>query len=62
MILHQNQCEANASYRFGLKINVQNYEKSAFESNIKTDPLLREIIKDHVIFGNVEFFVDSVVK
>ena len=47
---------------FGMEINIQNYEKCAFESNIKTDPLLREIMKDHVIFGNVEYFVDSVVK
>ena len=47
---------------FGLKIHVQNYETNAFESNLKTDPLLREMMKDHVIFGDVEFFVDSVVK
>ncbi len=47
---------------FGMEVNVQNYEKRAFESNIKTDPLLREIIKDHIIYGDVEFFVDSVVK
>ena len=50
------------SKNFGIEINIKCYPIRDFEENTKKDILLKEIIKDHVVFLGAEEFVNAVFK
>ncbi len=50
------------SNNYGIEISVKCYPKKTFEKNINKDILLKEIIKNHVIFINTEEFIQKVIK
>lgn len=52
----------NISKIFGIEINIKCYPLKIFEKNFMTDFLLKEILKDHVVFLNSEQFVRSIFK
>ncbi len=45
------------SKNFGMEISIKCYPIKTFEKNIKKDILLTEILKNHIIFKNVELFI-----
>ncbi|MBU2637874.1 MAG: nucleotidyltransferase domain-containing protein [Nanoarchaeota archaeon] len=47
---------------YGIDINVKQYPIGIFKKSIKSDILLQEVLKSHVIFLNSEQFVTSVLK
>lgn len=53
---------ASVSKKFGLEISVKCYPLKIFEKNVKTDFLIKEVIKNHVIFLNTEQFINSIFK
>ncbi len=47
---------------YGIDINVKQYPVDIFEKSLKSDILVKEVIKSHVIFLNTEQFVSIVFK
>lgn len=45
------------SDRYGLDVSVKNYSLAIFKRDIQKDLLIKEVIKNHVIFQGVEQFV-----
>lgn len=45
------------SKNFGLEINIKCYPLKNFKNNLRTDILLKEVLKNHVVFLNVEQFI-----
>ena len=50
------------SRNLGIEISVKCYPLKIFEKNIKQDILLKEILKNHIVFLNPEQFVKIVLK
>ena len=50
------------SKNWGVDISVKCYPMKTFEKNINKDILLKEILKNHLIFVNVEQFIKKVLK
>ena len=50
------------SKMYGIEISVKCYPKDIFEKNINKDILLKEILKNHVIFSNTEEFIQAVTE
>lgn len=50
------------SRNLGIDISVKCYPIKTFEKNINTDILLKEILKNHIVFVNVEQFIQKVLK
>ncbi|MBU0667135.1 MAG: nucleotidyltransferase domain-containing protein [Nanoarchaeota archaeon] len=50
------------SKNLGIDINVKSYPIKTFEKNINKDILLKEILKNHIVFVNVEQFIQKVLK
>ncbi len=50
------------SKNFGIEISVKCYPLKIFEKNLTKDILLKEVIKNHVVFVNVEQFIRVVFK
>jgi len=50
------------SKMYGIEISVKCYPITTFEKNINEDILLKEILKNHIIFLNVEHFVQAVIR
>jgi len=50
------------SKTLGIEISIKCYPLKTFEKNIKKDILLKEILKNHVVFLNVEQFIQKVFK
>jgi predicted nucleotidyltransferase len=50
------------SKKFGLEINIKCYPNKIFEKNIKKDILIKEVLKNHVIFLNIEQFIEEIFK
>ncbi len=50
------------SQTYGIEISAKCYPLKTFEKNINNDVLLKEILKNHVIFLNLEQFVKLVMK
>ena len=42
---------------YGIDVSIKRYPPEFFRKNIRTDILLREVVKDHIILGGVEEFV-----
>lgn len=47
---------------YGIEISVKVYPMNMFEKNMRIDVLIKEAIKNHVIFINAEYFVDAVLR
>jgi uncharacterized protein len=43
--------------QYALHIQIKQYPKKIFEKNIYTDPLIKEIIQNHILIKNSEYFV-----
>ncbi|HII29948.1 hypothetical protein COT48_02425 [Candidatus Woesearchaeota archaeon CG08_land_8_20_14_0_20_47_9] len=50
------------SKTYGIEISVKCYPLKTFEKNLPNDILLKEILKNHVVFLNSELFVRMVLK
>jgi len=50
------------SKTYGLDISIKCYPIKTFENNINQDFLLKEILKNHIIFSNTELFIENVLK
>ena len=47
---------------YGVEVSVKCYPMKTFEKNINNDILLKEILKNHVVFVNAEQFIQKVLK
>lgn len=50
------------SRNLGIEISVKCYPLETFEKNINKDILLKEILKNHIVFVNAEQFIQMVLK
>ena len=50
------------SKNYGIEISVKCYPLKIFEKNLHQDIFLKEIVKNHVVFLNVEQFIQQVMK
>ena len=50
------------SKTYGIEISIKCYPLKTFEKNLANDILLKEILKNHIIFLNVEQFIKEVLK
>ena len=50
------------SRNLGIEISVKCYPLKTFEKNIHQDILLKEVLKNHVVFINTELFIQKVLK
>ena len=50
------------SKTYGIEISIKCYPLKTFEKNLANDILLKEILKNHIIFLNVEQFIKAVLK
>ena len=50
------------SKNFGIEISVKCYPIKTFEKNINKDILLKEVLKNHIVFVNVEQFIQKALK
>ena len=50
------------SRNLGIEISVKCYPLKTFEKNINQDILLKEVLKNHVVFINTELFIQEVLK
>jgi len=50
------------SKMYGIELSIKCYPIDTFEKNINNDILLKEILKNHVIFSNTEQFIQVVTQ
>lgn len=50
------------SRNFGMDISIKCYPIKIFENNLTKDIILKEVLKNHVVFLNVEQFIQGVFK
>lgn len=50
------------SKTYGIELSIKCYPLKTFEKNLANDILLKEILKNHIIFLNVEQFIKTVLK
>ena len=50
------------SKNLGIEISVKCYPLKTFEKNINNDILLKEVLKNHIVFVNAEQFIQMVLK
>ena len=50
------------SRNLGIEISVKCYPLKTFETNINQDILLKEVLKNHIVFINAELFIQKVLK
>ena len=58
---NQNEIK-KVSRNFGIEISVKCYPIETFEKKLNKDILLREILKNHIVFVNSEQFIEAVFK
>ena len=56
----KNIKEISKTYK--IELNIKNYPKNIFEKTMNADILIKEVLKDHIIFLNSEEFVNLVIK
>ncbi len=59
---HNKEEIKRVSKNWGIDISVKCYSIKTFEKNINKDILLKEILKNHIVFVNVEQFIQKVLK
>jgi len=52
----------NISKMYGVNISVKKYPLDLFEKEIRSDPLLKEIIENHVVVSGTESFINIVLQ
>ncbi len=50
------------SRNLGIEISVKCYPIKTFEKNLNKDILLKEILKNHIVFVNAEQFINAVFR
>lgn len=50
------------SKTYGIEISVKCYPSKTFEKNFANDALLKEVLKDHIVFLNTEKFISIVLR
>mgnify|MGYP001573991085 CR=1 FL=1 len=50
------------SRNLGIEISIKCYPLKTFEKNVNQDILLTEVLKNHIVFKNVELFIQKVLK
>lgn len=50
------------SERYGIEVSVKCYPIKTFEKCLENDVLVKEILMNHIIFLNIELFIDLVAK
>ena len=50
------------SKNLGIEIIIKCYPLKIFEKNVNHDTLLKEVLKNHIIFKNTELFIQKVLK
>jgi hypothetical protein len=50
------------SRNLGIEISIKCYPLKTFEKNVNRDILLTEVLKNHIVFKNVEMFIQKVLK
>lgn len=50
------------SRNFGIEISIKCYPLKTFEKNVNQDILLKEVLKNHLVFKNTELFIQKVLK
>ena len=59
---HNNEEIKKVSKNLGLEISVKCYPLNNFEKNMMKDVLIKEVLKNHVVFLNAEQFIEVVFK
>lgn len=59
---YKNDEIKKVSKNYGIEISIKCYPIKSFEKNLTKDILLKEILKNHVVFLNVEQFIEGVFK
>ena len=50
------------SRNLGIEISIKCYSLKTFEKNVNQDNLLKEVLKNHLVFKNAELFIQKVLK
>ena len=50
------------SRNLGIEISIKCYPLNTFEKNVNQDILLKEVLKNHIVFKNAELFIQKVLK
>ena len=50
------------SRNLGIEISIKCYPLKTFERNVNQDILIKEVLKNHIIFKNTELFIQKVLK
>ena len=50
------------SRNLGIEISIKCYPLKTFEKNVNQDVLLKEVLKNHIVFKNTELFIQKVLK
>ena len=50
------------SRNLGIEISIKCYPLKTFEKNVNHDILLKEVLKNHIVFKNMELFIQKVLK
>ena len=50
------------SRNLGIEISIKCYPLKTFEKNVNQDILIKEVLKNHIIFKNTELFIQKVLK
>ncbi|MBI2564830.1 nucleotidyltransferase domain-containing protein [Candidatus Woesearchaeota archaeon] len=50
------------SRNLGIEISIKCYPLKTFEKNVNQDILIKEVLKNHIIFKNTELFIKKVMK
>lgn len=59
---YENEEVKKVSRNLGIDISAKCYPLKTFEKNINQDILLKELLKNHIIFKNTELFIEKVMK
>ena len=50
------------SRNLGIEISIKCYPLQTFETNVNRDTLIKEVLKNHIVFKNPELFIQKVLK
>lgn len=50
------------SRNLGIEISIKCYPLKTFEKNVNQDILIKELLKNHIVFKNTELFIQKVLK
>ena len=48
-------------HKYGIEINIKKYPMNIFKKEMDSDPLIREVVENHVIINGIREFVGGVV-